>query len=134
MQAAAAKLAVNTLLGLVNEGIAEAFALGVSSGLDPRSVLDILEETPAGSQVRKKRPLVESLHYEPSFKIELLAKDLELAYSMAKRYSVAARCRGLAGTLENVKAALDAGVGGLDYSVMASYVTGSLAPPHDAAL
>jgi 3-hydroxyisobutyrate dehydrogenase len=124
--ASAAKLAVNTLLGLLNEAIAEAYALGLAMGIESSLLLDILSETPAGSQVERKRALIESGNFEPSFKLELLAKDLRLALEEASANGVAESLEGLRATLANVDRALSSGWEGRDYSGMAGF----LAPDH----
>lgn len=110
----AAKLTLNALLGLTMHAVAEAYALGISLNLDPGLVLDLLETSPAGAQVAKKRGRIESGEYEPSFRLVLMLKDITLAIEAAG----AAPTGALSAAKATLEDAVEAGLGELDYSAI----------------
>ncbi len=122
--AAKAKLAVNTLLGLLNQAIAEGFTLGEALGLPTNLVLDVLSETPAGRQVERKRKLIVTGEFEPSFKLELLLKDVRLALEEAHAVYPVPRLPALQAVEEVLAEAVAASWKDLDYSAMAGYLSG----------
>ncbi len=123
-EAAAAKLAVNVLLGLLNQAIAEAYAVGKALGLPPELVLDALSETPASRQVERKRPAISSGAYSPSFRLELLHKDLSLAVAEVGLTPRPPQLLALQAVLEATGEAVAASWKDLDYSAMAAYLSG----------
>lgn len=123
-EAAKAKLAVNTLLGLLNQAIAEGYALGVALGLPSELVLEVLSETPAGRQVERKRNLIASGVFDPSFKLGLLLKDLRLALQESRRVYPAPKLEVLEAVEELVSEAVASSWRDLDYSSVAGYLTG----------
>lgn len=128
--AAKAKLAVNTLLGILNQAIAEGYCLGLAMGLPSELVLDLLSETPAKAQVERKRPSIASGNFEPSFKLRLLLKDLRLALEEARRARPSPRLVALESIEELVAEAVGSTWGELDYSSIAAFLTGHKpAPP-----
>jgi len=82
--AAAMKLAVNLILGVSMQALAEAIALGVSEGLDLEAMLAILAESPSvSSALRSKLAGIRDASYAASFALELMVKDLRLAADTA---------------------------------------------------
>jgi 3-hydroxyisobutyrate dehydrogenase-like beta-hydroxyacid dehydrogenase len=78
------KLVVNSLLGIGMQAIAEAVALGESSGLDRNRLLDVLSETAvvAPAHVGKLERAMKS-DYSPQFPLRLMNKDFGLILSLA---------------------------------------------------
>lgn len=74
---------VNTTLAASIVAAGEALALSHALGLDQRSVLDMLADSPIGSTVRAKRANMEAGRYPPSFKLSIAAKDMRLAVDAA---------------------------------------------------
>ena len=86
------KMVTNLWLLAVTEGAAEAIALAEGLGLDPREFLDTME----GSQIdtpylHLKGEAMLERRLEPSFKLELAAKDASLVLEAADRAGVEAR-------------------------------------------
>jgi 3-hydroxyisobutyrate dehydrogenase-like beta-hydroxyacid dehydrogenase len=78
------KLAVNTLLGIGMQAIAEAVALGEKAGLDRNRLLDVLSQTAvvAPAHVGKLQRAMKS-DYSPQFPIRLMNKDFGLILNLA---------------------------------------------------
>ncbi len=78
------KLTVNSLLGVMMEGFAEALAFAESQDLDLETTLDVLQSGAVNSTLFElKAPQVTGRDFDPRFPVELLHKDLELALSEA---------------------------------------------------
>jgi 3-hydroxyisobutyrate dehydrogenase len=81
---AATKLVVNTILGTVMQGIAEAIALGVRSGLDRDHLLELLESLDVVPVAHKpKMANVRDDDYPVAFALRLMHKDFGLAARLA---------------------------------------------------
>jgi 3-hydroxyisobutyrate dehydrogenase len=83
--AAGAKLIVQTTLvgtlALLGEALALAEAVHV-----PREVMfEVLSKTPLAAQAQRRRPMVESGDYSPSFRLSLARKDMDLVAETAQR-------------------------------------------------
>lgn len=79
-QGARAKLAINLMLGVVMQGLAEAVAFGESCGLDDAALLDAIGETPLASPVVAiKLAAIRAGNFEAAFPLKHMAKDLRLA-------------------------------------------------------
>jgi 3-hydroxyisobutyrate dehydrogenase-like beta-hydroxyacid dehydrogenase len=79
------KLVVNTLLGVNMQALAEAIALGVSSGLDREKLLDVLETNATiGEAHRPKIANVRSGEYPAQFALRLMHKDFGLIIEQAQ--------------------------------------------------
>ncbi len=78
------KLAVNSLLGIGMQAIAEAVALGEKAGLDRSRVLEVLSQTAvvAPAHVGKLQRAVKN-DYSPQFPIRLMNKDFGLILNLA---------------------------------------------------
>ena len=119
---AAMKLVANSTLGALMCGLAEALALADALGLEQDAVLDILAESPIGTTVKSKRPLIESDTYRPNFSLALAAKDLRLVAEAAEQAGVELRLSTAARSwFERADAA---GLGALDYSAVIADVRG----------
>ncbi|MDW5378074.1 3-hydroxyisobutyrate dehydrogenase [Halomonas sp. HP20-15] len=86
-----AKLCNNMLLGILMSGTAEALALGVSNGLDPAVLSEIMKQSSGGNWalnvynpwpgVMEQAPA--SNDYQGGFLVDLMGKDLGLATTLA---------------------------------------------------
>ena len=124
---AAMKLVANSTLGALMCGLAEALALADALGLEQDAVLDILAESPIGTTVKSKRPLIESGTYRPNFSLALAAKDLRLVAETAEQAGVELRLSPAARSwFERADAA---GLGALDYSAVIADVRGRPTSP-----
>jgi 3-hydroxyisobutyrate dehydrogenase-like beta-hydroxyacid dehydrogenase len=120
---AATKLVANSTLGAMMTALGEAVALSDRLGLDLRTTLDVLADSPIGITTRSKRDHVESGIYPPRFKLGHASKDLRLVQEAA----VAAGCdlRLAAATRAWFDAARAAGLGELDYSAVIAHIRGT---------
>lgn len=83
-QGARAKLAINLMLGVVMQGLAEAVAFGESCGLDTAQLLDAIGETPLASPiVQIKLAAIRAGNFSAAFPLKHMAKDLRLASDAA---------------------------------------------------
>lgn len=86
-----AKICNNMLLGILMSGTAEALALGVKNGLDPAVLSEVMKQSSGGNwalNVYNPWPGVmeaapASNDYQGGFLVDLMAKDLGLAWEMA---------------------------------------------------
>lgn len=86
-----AKLANNMLMGITGMATAECMNMGIKMGLDPKVLLDVLNNSSARSWSTEVYCPVPGLvptapssrNYDGGFKNELMVKDLELASTMA---------------------------------------------------
>jgi 3-hydroxyisobutyrate dehydrogenase-like beta-hydroxyacid dehydrogenase len=114
---AAMKLVVNSTLGPVMAALGEALALADLLGLDPSTVLDVLEGSAVGTAAKGKRGRIESGEYEPNFRLALARKDSDLVTRAAgDRLPVAHTVRQLFAEAER------AGLGNLDYSAVVKLI------------
>jgi 3-hydroxyisobutyrate dehydrogenase-like beta-hydroxyacid dehydrogenase len=124
---AAMKVVVNSTLGAVMTAFGEAMALADALGLEEKAVLDVLEGSPIGATVARKRGHLESDAYPPNFRLALAVKDLNLVEETARAegldFKVAAAAKAW------YEAAEQAGLGDLDYSAVVAHVRGRPARP-----
>jgi 3-hydroxyisobutyrate dehydrogenase len=124
---AAMKLVVNTPLAASIVAAGEALALSHALGLDQRSVLDMLADSPIGPTVRAKRANMEAGRYPPSFKLSIAAKDMRLAVDAADHAGTPLE------TAETVRRwldeAADHGPADLDFSAVVGTILGRPARP-----
>lgn len=113
------KLAVNTLVHALNQALSEALVLAEKAGVDRGTAYDVIAASVAGAPfVHYKRAAFEHPDTTPvAFTLELVAKDLALALSLAER--VGARLPQATADSEAVAAALAAGLGQRDMSALA---------------
>lgn len=83
------KMITNSWLTAVVEGLAETLALAEASGVDAQSFLDVIGGGPLDMPYMqmKARAMIEH-DFEPSFKLELAAKDAALAGELADRHGL----------------------------------------------
>jgi 3-hydroxyisobutyrate dehydrogenase len=120
----AAKLCNNLIAGVTMAAVAEACALATAEGLEAATLYDLLTTSTGDSRVLRTRfPLAgaDPAHpvasgYEPLFALDLIAKDLALAQSLADEHDVSVPLAEAA--LERYRAAQAAGLGRLDYSAV----------------
>jgi 3-hydroxyisobutyrate dehydrogenase len=117
-----AKICNNMLLGILMIGTAEALALGVANGLDPKVLSEIMRRSSGGNwALEKYNPMPGVMETAPAsngyaggFGTDLMLKDLGLAQENATAVKAATPLGGLA---RNLYAAHSlAGHGALDFS------------------
>ncbi|HEU5374001.1 MAG TPA: NAD(P)-dependent oxidoreductase [Ktedonobacteraceae bacterium] len=109
-----AKLALNLLMGIEMEALAEAVLFGERYGLDRKVLIEALASSGFSSPVMsfKARRMSAQTYGRPDFRLALMHKDLKL-------FSEACAARGIAapaaeGSLEVLQAAQDQGLGEQD--------------------
>ena len=117
-----AKICNNMLLGILMIGTAEALALGVANGLDPKVLSEIMRRSSGGNwALEKYNPMPgvmaaapASKGYAGGFGTDLMLKDLGLAQESATAVRAATPLGGLARSLYAAHSL--AGHGALDFS------------------
>lgn len=83
------KLAMNSILALQIEALAEALALVTAAGLKGESLVEVMQSSMARSGVMDvKAPNLLKGEYPPSFPLRLMHKDISLALDLAKQLGV----------------------------------------------
>lgn len=116
----AAKIACNMMITMAIEAMAEAVVLTEANGLARERFFDLILNTLFGSrsyQVYSSNIMRDS--YEPGFKASLGLKDLRLAQAAAEQ--LGRHLPMLDAVRHQMAAAVDAGGGDRDWSVMADY-------------
>jgi 3-hydroxyisobutyrate dehydrogenase-like beta-hydroxyacid dehydrogenase len=81
----AAKLAMNLQIALIYEGFAEGITLAAKLGVDPASLVPLIEASMVRSGVVEyKAPFVLRRDFTPNFPLRLMHKDIRLALEAAK--------------------------------------------------
>ncbi|MFI5495800.1 NAD(P)-dependent oxidoreductase [Actinoplanes sp. NPDC051859] len=113
-RAATMKLVLNSLLGVQLTALAEAVSYGVQAGLDRDLLLRTIAESAFSSPVMAYRCGVmrEERYDRPTFRAELMEKDLRFAVADAASYGVALPVITTAD--QRYQAAVEDGRGGLD--------------------
>jgi 3-hydroxyisobutyrate dehydrogenase-like beta-hydroxyacid dehydrogenase len=84
------KLAMNMILALQVDALAEALALVTKAGLSADSLVEVMQSSMARSGVLDvKAPNLVKGEYKPSFPLRLMHKDLSLALELANQIGVA---------------------------------------------
>ncbi len=117
-----AKICNNMLLAILMSGTSEALALGVKNGLDPAVLSEIMKQSSGGNwalNVYNPWPGVmegvpASRNYEGGFLVNLMTKDLGLAFDNAVKNQASIPMGSLARNLFQLHAGQ--GNGGLDFS------------------
>lgn len=114
------KLAMNMILALQVDALAEAMALVRGAGLRPEGLIDVLQSSMARAPVLDvKAPLILEGTYPPSFPLRLMHKDLGLALDLARETGVplpaTAAAREVYGAVRSSEKA------DLDYAAVAKY-------------
>jgi 3-hydroxyisobutyrate dehydrogenase-like beta-hydroxyacid dehydrogenase len=84
------KFVANLLVAIHNVSTAEAFALGMKAGLDPKTVYDVLGNSAAASRMFQIRgPLMVEGNYEPpTISVGLFQKDMKIIGEFAAEHGV----------------------------------------------
>jgi 3-hydroxyisobutyrate dehydrogenase-like beta-hydroxyacid dehydrogenase len=83
------KLAMNMLLALEVDALAEALALATAGGVSGESLVEIMQSSMGRAPLLDvKAPLMLTQKYKPSFPLRLMTKDLRLAMDLAKELHV----------------------------------------------
>lgn len=84
-----AKLAINLLLGIVGEGLAETFLLGEAAGLDKEKLIQMISLSGMNTPLfQGKQDMYRTEEFPPAFPLRLMAKDLGLITDAAKRFTL----------------------------------------------
>lgn len=121
----ATKICNNMLLAIQMIGTAEALALGMANGLDPKVLSEIMKQSSGGNWVLEKYNPIPgvmatapaSSGYAPGFGVDLMLKDLGLAQDAAVSSRAAIPLGGVARSLYAAHSL--AGHGALDFSSIA---------------
>jgi 3-hydroxyisobutyrate dehydrogenase len=114
------KLAMNSILALQVEALAEALALVTAAGLKGEGLIEVMQSSMARSGVLDvKAPNLLKGEYAPSFPLRLMYKDISLALDLAKELGVTLPAASAAReTYGSVKAAAKED---LDYSAVMKF-------------
>jgi 3-hydroxyisobutyrate dehydrogenase-like beta-hydroxyacid dehydrogenase len=114
------KLAMNSILALQVEALAEALALVAAAGLKGEGLVEVLQSSMARSGVLDvKAPNLLKGEYPPSFPLRLMYKDITLALDLARKLGVTMPAAAAAGaTYGKVKSEAKED---LDYSAVMKY-------------
>lgn len=114
------KLAMNLILALQVDALAEALALVTGAGLDGEKLVEVLQSSMARSGVLDvKAPNLLKGEYTPSFPLRLMHKDLRLALELAKEKDV--ELPAAAAAYKTYSAVKDAAKEDLDYSAVMKF-------------
>lgn len=124
------KLAVNTLLGLGMQALAEVIAFSEKAGIEKGLMLDVLEQTAVLTPGQKgKLANVRRDEYPKVFALSLMHKDLELVLKQA--YDLSVPMPATAAAQQMAAAALAGGMDA-DFSVMIKFMSGLAKPPRSS--
>jgi 3-hydroxyisobutyrate dehydrogenase-like beta-hydroxyacid dehydrogenase len=114
------KLAMNLILALQVDALAEALALVTAAGFEGEKLVEVLQSSMARAAVLDvKAPLLLKGEYPPSFPLRLMHKDMGLALDLAKEAGVALPAASAAyATYSAVKATAKQD---LDYAAVMSF-------------
>ena len=75
-----AKLAINTLLAIQAQGLAEAVSFAAQNGIHPQQLLNIINNSALASTfIKIKGDAISNNNYKPAFALKNIVKDLSLA-------------------------------------------------------
>ena len=84
------KLAMNLILAMEVDALAEALALVTTAGVPGERLIEVLQSSMARAAVLDvKAPLMLKNEFPPSFPLRLMHKDMRLALELAKEHAVA---------------------------------------------
>jgi 2-hydroxy-3-oxopropionate reductase len=114
------KLAMNLILALEVEALAEALALATSGGVEGEKLVEVMQSSMARAGVLDvKAPLMLKSEFTASFPLRLMHKDMRLALELARQQGVTLPAAAAAyGTYSAVK---DASQDDPDYSAVARF-------------
>jgi 3-hydroxyisobutyrate dehydrogenase len=118
------KLCNNLMAGVNMVGVAEACAVAVGEGIDPRLFYELVTQSTGDSRVLRTRyplPGADGSHpasrdFEPMFMVDLIVKDLALACELAEEHGISPDAAAAA--LDAYRRAQQRGDGRLDYSAV----------------
>lgn len=118
----ALKLLNNLMVGIMANGIMEVLALSHQVGLSPQILLEVIGSSKAPTnnqmfQVRTKK-IIDG-DFEPTFKLDLLAKDVDLANKMATGQGIPLLIGKAVDTVQ--KLAQRKGLGQKDFTILYDY-------------
>ena len=83
------KLAMNLILALQVDALAEALALVTTAGVPGERLIEVLQSSMARAGVLDvKAPLMLKNEFPPSFPLRLMHKDIALALDLAKQHAI----------------------------------------------
>ena len=120
-QGANAKLAINLLLGVTLQGLAEAVILGTGSGLDRDTLLEMIGTTAVASPIiAMKTPAIRAGEFPAAFPLKHMAKDFGLAVRAAEAVGAAVPVtRAAAATYAEAR---DGGLGDADIMAILAHL------------
>ena len=119
----AMKLVANSALAGLMSLTGETLALADALGLAQDDAIAGLLESPLGPAMKRKIDKIESSNYTPSFKLELMLKDMRLVDEHATKRNVDLKL--IPGAKEWIDRAYERGYGGYDYSSVVAAIRGS---------
>ena len=117
---AALKLVANSTLAGLMSLIGEALALADGFDLRQEQVLSALLDSPIGPALKRKLDKIERDHYDPSFALSLMLKDVRLVIDAAQRREV--ELRVVEGATRWIEQAERHGLGACDYSAVVAEI------------
>ncbi len=127
--------AINNMMASVNSlAMMEGMVLGVKSGLDLKTLYEIVKDSSGNSNALAKTPRnLIPRNFEPGFKVQLMNKDLETFNTIAKELNVPVSFSNVAQRYQ--QAALAAGLGEQDTSVIYTIIErlAAVAPPKSSS-
>jgi 3-hydroxyisobutyrate dehydrogenase len=130
------KLANNLLAGTSMVAVAEAFALGIRGGADPRVLMDVIGKSTGNCWMLRRAPVPGLVAespvnhgFAPGFMVDLMRKDLGLALNAGADLGLPLTLTALTHQLYGL--ASRHGYGRLDMSAVAKLVEGTADPPND---
>ncbi|XP_044465113.1 glyoxylate/succinic semialdehyde reductase 1-like [Mangifera indica] len=117
------KLVVNMIMGCMMNAFSEGLVLSEKSGLDPRSLLEVLDLGGiANPMFRGKGPGMLQGNHSPAFPLKHQQKDIRLALALGDENAVSMPVAAAAN--ETYKRARNLGLGDLDFSAVYEAVKG----------
>ena len=114
------KLAMNLILALEVEALAEALALATSAGVPGEKLVEVMQSSMARAGVLDvKAPLMLKQEYAASFPLRLMHKDMRLALELARQQGV--HLPAAAAAYATYSAVKDASKDDPDYSAVARF-------------
>lgn len=110
-----AKLAMNLQIALIFEGFAEGLTLSTKLGVEPKRLIDLVQQSMVRSGVVDyKAPFVLKHDFSPNFPLRLMYKDIRLMMEAAREQRV--KLPGLETVKDIYEVAMEDGHGDLDYA------------------
>lgn len=117
------KLVVNMIMGSMMNAFSEGLELGDRSGLNPQTLLDVLDLAAiANPMFKMKGPTMLQNNYTPAFPLKHQQKDMRLALALGDENAVSMPVAAAAN--EAFKKARNLGLGDLDFSAVHQTVKG----------